>query len=205
MTTNIENKRSMIEGNAALIVIDIQQGSFLAGSSSGIPHMEDNVIRLKRAKTVIDAARESSIPIIFFQEIHRDNLVDFGRELDGTEGIHCLESNPNTEIAANEVGLRADDYVIQKRRYSCFFGTDLNILLNGLHIDTLILVGGLTDVCVHYTFVDAHQNDYFCRVVEDCVTGSSTEAHDAALSAIEYLQTGAVRSSDQIIGAISHQ
>jgi nicotinamidase-related amidase len=205
MTTTRENQRSMIEGNAALIVIDIQKGSFLAGSISGIPHMEDNVIRLRRAKTVIDAARESGIPIIFFQEIHRDNLVDFGRELDGTEGIHCLESNPNTEIAANEVGLRADDYVIQKRRYSCFFGTDLNILLNGLHIDTLILVGGLTDVCVHYTFVDAHQNDYFCRVVEDCVTGSSTEAHDAALSAIEYLQTGAVRSSDQIIGAISHQ
>ena len=205
MTTNKENQRSMIEGNAALIVIDIQKGSFLAGSSSGIPHMEDNVIRLKRARTVIDAARESGIPIIFFQEIHRDNLVDFGRELDGTEGIHCLASNPNTEIAANEVGLRTDDYVIQKRRYSCFFGTDLNILLNGLHIDTLILVGGLTDVCVHYTFVDAHQNDYFCRVVEDCVTGSSTEAHNAALSAIEYLQTGAVRSSDEIIGEISNQ
>ena len=205
MTTTRENQRSMIEGNAALIVIDIQKGSFLAGSISGIPHMEDNVIRLRRAKTVIDAARESGIPIIFFQEIHRDNLVDFGRELDGTEGIHCLESNPNTEIAANEVGLRTDDYVIQKRRYSCFFGTDFNILLNGLHIDTLILVGGLTDVCVHYTFVDAHQNDYFCRVVEDCVTGSSTEAHNAALSAIEYLQTGAVRSSDEIIGVISNQ
>ena len=205
MTTNKENQRSMIEGNAALIVIDIQKGSFLSGSSSGIPPMEDNVVRLKRARTVIDAARESGIPIIFFQEIHRDNLVDFGRELDGTEGIHCLESNPNTEIAANEVGLKTDDYVIQKRRYSCFFGTDFNILLNGLNIDTLILVGGLTDVCVHYTFVDAHQNDYFCRVVEDCVTGSSTEAHNAALSAIEYLQTGAVRSSDEIIGVISNQ
>ena len=132
-------------------------------------------------------------------------MLVLSRELDGTEGIHCLASNPNTEIAANEVGLRTDDYVIQKRRYSCFFGTDFNILLNGLHIDTLILVGGLTDVCVHYTFVDAHQNDYYCRVVEDCVTGSSTEAHNAALSAIEYLQTGAVRSSDEIIGVISNQ
>ena len=203
MTTNKEHQRSMIEGNAALIVIDIQKGSFLSGASSGIPHMEDNVIRLKRARTVIDAARQSGTPIIYFQEIHRDNLVDFGRELDGTEGIHCLESNPNTEIAANEVGLKTDDYVIQKRRYSCFFGTDFNILLNGLNIDTLILVGGLTDVCVHYTFVDAHQNDYFCRVVEDCVTGSSTEAHDAALSAMEYLQTGAVRTSDEIIGELS--
>ena len=41
------------------------------------------------------------------------------------------------------------DYVITKRRYSCFFGTDLEILLRGLEVDTLILVGSLTNVCIH--------------------------------------------------------
>jgi len=60
---------------------------------------------------------------------------------------------------------------------------------------TLILTGGLTDVCVHYTFVDGHQHNYHCRVVEDCVGGSSQPAHDAALQAMEYLQTGARCSS----------
>ena len=194
-----KSPRLMIEGNPALIVIDIQKGSFLSGSNSGIPHMEDNVERLRRARSVIDAARNAQIPIIFFQEIHRANLVDFGRELDGSEGIHCLETNPNTEIAADEVGLLPDDYVIQKRRYSCFFGTDFEILLKGLKVDTLILVGGLTDVCVHYTFVDAHQHDYFCRVIGDCVTGSSLDAHNASLSAMEYLQTGGVRTSTEVI------
>ena len=67
----------------------------------------------------------------------------------------------------------------------------------------LILVGGLTDVCVHYTFVDAHQGDYFCRVIEDCVAGSSREAHDASLKAVEYLQHGAVRSLEDIFLSIS--
>lgn len=162
--------------------------------------MDDNVERLRRAKSVIDAARNTQIPIIFFQEIHRASLVDFGRELDGSEGIHCLETNPNTGIAAEEVGLLSTDYVIQKRRYSCFFGTDFEILLKGLKVDTLFLVGGLTDVCVHYTFVDAHQHDYFCRVIGDCVTGSSLEAHDASLSAMEYLQTGGVRNSAEVLG-----
>ena len=51
-------------------------------------------------------------------------------------------------------------------------------------ITTIVLVGGLTDVCVHYTFVDGHQRDYFVRVVTDCVGGSSTTAHDAALNAM---------------------
>ena len=183
--------RKLIEGNPVLIVIDIQQGSFLPGSASGIPHMEDNVVRLRRARGVIDTARIADIPIVFFQEAHRDNMIDFGRELDGTEGVHCLEGNANTEIAAEEIGLQKDDYVIRKRRYSCFFGTEFEILLKGLKADTLFLVGGLTDVCVHYTFVDAHQHDYFCRVIEDCVTGSSLEAHTASIAAMEYLQTGA--------------
>ncbi len=31
---------------------------------------------------------------------------------------------------------------------------------------TLILIGGLTDVCVHYTFADAHQRDFYVRVVD---------------------------------------
>ena len=87
--------------------------------------------------------------------------------------------------------MRPDDYFIRKRRYSCFFGTELEILLKGLKADTLILIGGHTDVCVHYTFVDGHQHDYFMRVVEDVVAGSSRAAHDAALNAMEYLQTGA--------------
>ena len=94
------------------------------------------------------------------------------------------------------------DYIVPKRRYSAFFGTDLEILLRGLKAETLILVGGLTDVCVHYTFVDAHQSDYFCRVIEDCVGGSSEDAHEAALKAMEYLQTGARRSLSQVIDAM---
>ena len=58
-------------------------------------------------------------------------------------------------------------------------------------------------MCVQYTFVDGHQSDYFCRVVEDCVGGSSIEAHEAALRAMEYLQTGAVQSRATVIEALS--
>jgi nicotinamidase-related amidase len=73
--------------------------------------------------------------------------------------------------------------------------------MKGLRADTLIMIGGLTDVCVHYSFVDGHQHDYFCRVVEDCVAGSSLEAHEASLRAMEYLQTGARRTSSEVIDA----
>lgn len=192
--------RKLIEGQPVLVVVDIQGGPAPGAEPSAIPFMPGYADAMNRVPPLITKAREAGVPIVFFQEAHRRDLVDFGRELDGAEGIHLLEGDPGTEIAAN-LGMRRDDYFVRKRRYSCFFGTDFEILLKGLGAKTLVLVGGHTDVCIHYTFVDAHQHDYHCRVVEDCVAGSSRDAHDGALRAMEYLQTGAVRSAADVEAA----
>lgn len=207
MPDNKTTRRDLIEGRAALIVIDIQKSTFapMADAERAIAHMPDYAERMALSKVAIDMARKNDIPVVFVQEIHRANLIDMGRETDGDEAIHCLDSNPLTALATEELGILPDDYKIQKRRYSAFYGTDLEILLRGLKAETLILVGGLTDVCVHYTFVDAHQGDYYCRVIEDCVAGSSREAHDASLRACEYLQHGAVRSLDEVLSAMKSQ
>ena len=207
MTGTNKKKRDLIEGRAALIVIDIQRSTFapIPDDERTIAHMPGYAERMVRTKIVIDKAREVGIPVIFIQEIHRADLVDIGRETDGDEDVHCLDSNPLTELAVEELGILPNDYIIQKRRYSAFYGTDLEILLKGLKAETLILTGGLTDVCVHYTFVDSHQGDYFCRVIEDCVAGSSLAAHQASLNAMEYLQHGAIRSIDEVLNAMDEQ
>lgn len=196
--------RALIEGRPALIVIDIQASTFIDDSEvRAIDNMPGYRDRMAEARKLVDRAHETGVPVIFVQEVHRPDLIDFGRELDGSEDVHCLEGDPRTELAKEPMGFRPGDYVVPKRRYSAFFGTDLEILLRGLKAETLLLCGGLTDVCVHYTFVDAHQHDYFCRVVEDCVAGSSLDAHEAALRAMEYLQTGARRSLGEVLAAMS--
>jgi biuret amidohydrolase len=195
-------KQPMIVGKAALIMVDWQRGgAYMPGEENGVPHMDDSTDRRKRVRPLVDAARAAGVPVIYIQEVHRPDMIDFGRELDGDEDVHCIEGLKSTEIAAEEVDFRPGDYFVPKRRYSAFYATDLEILLKGLKVQTLILTGGLTDVCVHYTFVDAHQGDYYCRVVEDCVGGSSRAAHDASLNAMEYLQAGARRTSDEILAA----
>ncbi|QIE45816.1 cysteine hydrolase [Pseudohalocynthiibacter aestuariivivens] len=203
MINRKENRHALIEGQAVLLVIDIQKSSFYEEDDGSIAAMPDYAERMARTRIAIDKAREAGVPIVFIQEIHRANLVDFGRELDGNEDIHLLDNDPGTDFAVEELGMLPDDYRISKRRYSAFYGTDLEILLKGLKARTLILTGGLTDVCVQYTFVDGHQGDYFCRVIEDCVAGSSQDAHDASLQAMEYLQHGAVRSIDDVLTAMS--
>lgn len=202
MSSFRNTKRNLIEGLPALVVIDIQAGSFAEKENRSIPKMPDYAGRMAKSRGAIDKARSRGIPVIFVQEVHRPNYIDFGRELDGSEDVHNLEDDPETEIAAEQMDFRPTDYLIKKRRYSAFFGTDFEILLRGLKIDTLLLCGGLTDVCVHYTFVDGHQSDYFCRVIEDCVAGSSENAHEASLRAMEYLQTGARRALDEVLGAM---
>jgi nicotinamidase-related amidase len=195
-------KQPLIVGNPVLVVVDIQQGGGMPAAEVGIDHMPGHADRVGIARQLLAGARAAGIPVVFFQEVHRPSGVDFGRELDGTEGVHCVEGQPGTEL---EPTLRPEpgEFHIVKRRYSGFIGTDFEIVLRGLKASSLILIGGLTDVCVHYTFADAHQRDFYVRVVTDCVGGSSQDRHDAALDAMEYLQTGALRTSTEILSAFA--
>jgi nicotinamidase-related amidase len=162
--------------------------------------MDGGAERHDRIRAVVGAARAAGVPVVFVQEVHKRTLGDFGRELDGAEGVHCLEGDPATELADGLQPL-PDEYLIRKRRYSAFFATELELVLKSYGARTLVLVGALTDVCVHYTFADAHQHDYHCRVVTDCVGGSSRRAHDAALEAMAYLQRDCRVTSDDVRAA----
>ncbi len=199
-------KQPLIVGNPVLVVVDMQEAGGMPAEEVGIEHMPGYDDRIARAQRMIDAARAAGIPIVFFQEVHRPSGIDFGRELDGVEGEHCVEGRPGTPLhpaLLPDLDGPNHEFHIVKRRYSGFIGTEFEIVLSGLKADTLILVGGLTDVCVHYTFADAHQRDFYVRVVTDCVGGSTQYRHDAALDAMEYLQTGAMRTTEEIVDAFT--
>lgn len=169
--------------DAALLVIDLQADIFTGGPLKGVGAEE----ALPNVEQALATARRFKMPIIHTKEVHRKEMVDFGRELDGAEPVHCLETWSGTDFYLT-LAPQEGEYTITKRRYSCFFGTDLEILLKGLQVKTLILIGALTNVCVHYTAVDAHQHDYHFYVIENCCIGANWEAHEAALKAMTYLQ-----------------
>jgi nicotinamidase-related amidase len=187
-----------------LVVIDIQKGAEDGASFEevGIDVMPGGDERIALSEKIVAAAREAGLPVVFFQEVHRPSGIDFGRELDGAESVHCVDGDRATELV-DSLQPQEGDFHIVKRRYSGFIGTEFEIILRALRADTLVLIGGLTDVCVHYTFADAHQRDFYVRVVSDAVGGSSIARHNASLDAMEYLQTGAVRTAGEIIGAFA--
>lgn len=188
-----------IVGQPVLVVVDIQGGSGSAApGEGGIPIMGGRAERAPRQLAIVDAARAAEVPVVFIQEVHKASLVDIGRELDGVEGPHCIEGEDGTELASWLLP-RPEEFLIRKRRYSAFFGTELEIALKAYKAETLILIGGLTDVCIHYTFVDAHQHDYRVRVVHDAVGGSSERAHAAALEAMGYLQRDSLVAAADVL------
>ena len=195
-------KQPLIVGNPVFVVVDMQESGDMPAEEVGIAHMPGYEGRIERVQRLLAAARAADIPVVFFQEVHRPSGVDFGRELDGVEGEHCVEGRAGTDLHPALLPEPGEFHIV-KRRYSGFIGTEFDIVLRGLKADTLILVGGLTDVCVHYTFADANQRDYYVRVVTDCVGGSSQYRHDAALDAMEYLQTGAMRTTEEILAGFA--
>jgi biuret amidohydrolase len=195
-------RQPMLVGQPVLVVVDFQKGADMPAADVGIEIMPGGAERIARAEMILRAAREAGIPVVFFQEVHRRSGVDFGRELDGAESVHCIEGDLATELVES-LRPRDGEFHIVKRRYSGFIGTEFEIVLRALHASTLILIGGRTDVCVHYTFADAHQRDFYVRVVSDCVGGSNLARHHASLDAMEYLQAGAVCTCDEIIGAFA--
>ena len=190
----------LIVGRPVVIAVDPQQGGSQEGG--GIPaDMPGRAERSARMIRLVDRARELDVPVVFIQEVHKRDMVDIGRELEGAEGPHCIEDDPKNDFIEG-LDPRPEEFHIKKRRYSAFFGTELEIVLKAYKAETVILFGGLTDVCVHYTAVDAHQHDYRVRVATDAVGGSSQRAHEAALEAIHYLQADALATTDELIAAM---
>jgi nicotinamidase-related amidase len=190
-----------LPGHWALVIVDMQRAGFATREEAGLEQMPGFGERVARLARVLQRCRTTGVPVVHLQEVHRRTMVDFGRELDGAEGPHFLEGDALTDIVP-ELAPRPGEAHIVKRRYSGFFGTDLDLVLRGLGVSTIVLAGELTDVCVHYTFADAHQRDYYVRVIEDCCGGSTRERHDAALEAMAYLQSSARCTSEEVLAGL---
>lgn len=70
---------------------------------------------------------------------------------------------------------------MDKRHYSAFSGTDLDIRLRERRVTTVVLTGVLTDICVLHTAIDAYNWGYDIEVVESATASLTPEAHDFAI------------------------
>ena len=75
--------------------------------------------------------------------------------------------------------------LFDKRVYSPWTGSDLHRQLRGAGIDTLIITGGETDVCVLATMMGAVDWGFRVLLVTDALCSSADETHDAMMNVYE--------------------
>lgn len=95
--------------------------------------------------------------------------------------VHCVKGTRGAEVI-DALKPGEEDLVIPKRRYSAFFGTDLDLCLRELGVEELVLVGVCTNICVLYTACDARMRNYRVTVLETGVASFDEEAHRFALT-----------------------
>ena len=159
----------------AVLVIDMLNDFCKPGGAMVLPGYER---LLPPQQTVIDAARRSGAAVIFVVDNHRQNVRRDREFLKRTP--HCIENTWGAKVI-DELGARPTDLFVIKRRYSAFFSTDLDLTLRDLDIESLIIMGVVTNICVRSTVHDAFFLGYKVIVPEDCVAATGPREQDSSL------------------------
>jgi len=188
-------KLRVIVGKPALLVIDMQHDWFDLDPTL----KSENPNLIPNTQKLLEAARSANIPVIHTKECHRSGKVDMGVHEIG-HPIHCVEGTKGIEII-DELAPISGEYIVFKRRWNAFLGTDLEILLKNLKVETLIISGIVADFCVLFTSAEALQRDYHVRLVEDC-TNNNNKSAKAAIELIRMMTTDFPITLDIMLKAI---
>jgi len=198
-----EDKESLSESKTAMIVVDMQN-AFLSDEGSMNKGGMD-ITELKKTvspvKKLIDACRSANVPIIFTRYVLRADYKDAGlrsvRRSEFKEIKSLVMGTWDSELDPR-MDQRLDDYVLDKTRYSSFYNTSLEVILRGLGVDTLIICGVTTEICVESTIRDAYFRDFKILVPQDAVAAMDVARHKGTLATIEY-GFGTVTTSGKLI------
>jgi biuret amidohydrolase len=156
--------------NTALLLIDMQnEASF---------NIRDMDKALDNAALVLSACRQKNIPVLYSRHTHRPDGLDasIGEPIPENGNIAYCQGTEAVKIS-DRVRPEPNEPVIDKHRWSSFYATELDLLLRGLDIKTLIVGGFVTDGCVLNTVYDAFFRDYRVILVKDMAAASNKLAH----------------------------
>ena len=143
---------------------------------------------------LLGAARKAGIPVIFCNDAHRKGI---DREL-ALWGDHAIAGTPGAEVIP-ELSLSESDYVVPKRRYSGFFQTELDILLKELGVQTVVMTGLHTHMCVRHTSADAYSLGYDVVVAKEATDSFTEEDYNIGLAYLKTCYGADAYSNEELI------
>ena len=182
----------------ALIIIDMQRDVLEPGGFGAA--LGNDVSRLQAAvapsAAVLAAARRRGLLVIHTREGHRSDLSDapplkvqrgdpalrIGAK--GPMGRILVRGEPGHDIIPALYPV-AGEPVIDKPGKGAFYQTDLELMLHNRSIDTLLVCGVTTEVCINTTVREANDRGFRCIVLSDCCASYFPEFHEMGLAMIK--------------------
>jgi len=192
--------------HTALIIIDMQNGfchedGFMNKIGLDWTTSRDAIEPVGRLAA---AARAASLPVFYTRYALNPDYSDAGLlpeihpQIVAARGM--VRDSWDADIV-EDLAPHESDHVLDKTRYSAFYATPLEEQLRELGIDTVIVCGVTTNVCVESTVRDAFFRDFRIVVPSDATAAVSSELHEGALNDFRYA-FGAVVGTAELEEAI---
>ena len=190
-----KRKQSSMKLNKAstgILVVDMLNDFLKPG---GKMVLEGSGILIPPMRRLLTRARKAGIPVIYVNDSHRSGLRE-DREFK-KRSEHCIEGTWGAAVI-DEIKPKKKDFLVLKHRFSGFYDTDLDLTLKDLCVDTVIVMGVVTNICVRSTIHDAFFRGYKVLVPRDCVMATGEREQESSLYDIE-THFGDVTTSDRLI------
>jgi len=184
--------------HTALLIIDMQRDFLEPGGFGAALGNDVSLLRaaVEPCRAVLAAARKAGITVIHTREGHRPDLSDAPRlkvergdpalriGAVGPMGRILVRGEPGHDIIS-ELYPAPGEPVIDKPGKGAFCQTDLESILRNRGIETLLVCGVTTEVCVNTTVREANDRGFRCIVLSDCCASYFPEFHQAGLAMIK--------------------
>jgi ureidoacrylate peracid hydrolase len=180
----------------AVLVVDMLRDFCLPGGAMVLPGYE-KLIGPQNA--VIREARAAGGTIVFVVDSHRPQARREREFLKRTP--HCIEGSLGVEVVP-DLDRAPEDIQVTKRRFSGFFNTDLDVTLKDMMVDTVIVMGVVTNICVRSTVHDAFFLGYKVIVPQDCCAATGPREQISSLYDIS-THFGTVTDASSVVRALT--
>ena len=187
---SVESRVGVDPGTTALVIVDMQNDFVDPRGSLSVPGARETVPAIARLR---DMARANGMLVVVTQDWHGREDPEFA-----LWGPHAVGGTWGAEVVP-ELAPGAQDLVIRKRRYDAFYDTALENELRRRQIESLIVTGTVSNICVLHTAGSAALRWFRVIVPVDAVSALTEFDQHAAFRQIAFLYRGTLTRAAGIV------
>ncbi len=199
--------------NPALVIVDMQNDFVREGAPMEVPDARQTI---PRHKQLIAFCRGANLPIVYTRYLAgpcRTLVYEWSPQLEPPV-LACQRGHTRSYADVNatlecidiigEIYPRPGDYIVDKYGYGAFYHTNLHDILQSLGVESLIVTGTVTQICVEETARGAFHYGYRTTVVSDAVSSYVPDLHAATLKNFA-LKFGWVATTEEVLQALAER